>query len=379
MLELTEEQKMLQDVIREFSEKEIAPIAAEIDVDETFPEETIKKMGELGFMGIPFPEEYGGVGMDTVSYSIVIEELAKVCASHSITCAAHTSLGANPIFLFGTEEQKKKYLPKLASGQTLGSLCLTEPEVGSDIQSIKTFAQKSVGGYIINGSKSFITNAGYAGIFIVLAATEVTESGNKLSTFIVERDTPGLTIAAKEKKMGWRASDTRQVHFDNLFVSEENVLGELGQGFKQAVITLDGGRISIAAMSLGIAEAAYREAFKYSKERKQFGKPISDFQTIQFKLADMATEIEASRLLTYNAAFLKDQGKDYLIPASMAKLYASEVATRVASEAIQIHGGYGFAMEYPVERFFRDAKACEIGEGTSEIQRLLLARQLLSK
>ncbi|KPK91038.1 acyl-CoA dehydrogenase [bacterium SM23_31] len=366
MLELTEEQKMLQDVIREFSEQKIAPIAAKIDVDETFPEETLKKMGELGFMGVPFPEEYGGAGMDTVSYSIVIEELAKVCASHSITCAAHTSLGTNPIFLFGTEEQKKKYLPGLTSGQILGSLCLTEPEVGSDVKSVKTSAKKSDGGYILNGSKSFITNAGYAGIFIVTAVTEITESGNKLSTFIVERDTPGLTIAAKEKKMGWRASD-------------ENLLGEPGQGFKNAMIILDGGRISIAAMSLGIAEGAYREAFKYSKERQQFGRPISDFQSIRFKLADMATQIEASRLLTYHAAYLKDRGKDFIIPASMAKLHASEVATYVASEAIQIHGGYGFTMEYPVERYFRDAKACEIGEGTSEIQRLLLAKQLLSK
>ncbi|MFC1514163.1 acyl-CoA dehydrogenase [candidate division KSB1 bacterium] len=378
-MELTEEQKMLKDMTRDFCRQEIAPIAEKIDKSMEFPMDTIKQMGELGLMGVPFPEEFGGAGMNTVSYTIVVEELAKVCASHSITCAAHTSLGANPIHLFGTDDQKKKYLAPLASGEVLGAFCLTEPSAGSDIRSMKTTAQKVDGGFEINGSKAFITNAGYADTFIVFAITEQSETDKKISAFIVEKDTPGLKTGLKENKMGWRASDTRQVFFDKVFVPDENLLGKLNEGFKQAVIILDGGRISVAALSLGIADAAFEESLKYSQERHQFGKPLSAFQTTQIKIADMATQIEAARLLTYKAAGLKDEGKDYLKEASMAKLFASEVATRTASEAVQIHGGYGYSMEYPVERYFRDAKACEIGEGTSEIQRLLLARQLFKE
>ncbi|MCH7781602.1 acyl-CoA dehydrogenase [candidate division KSB1 bacterium] len=379
ILELTEEQQMIRDVIREFCEKEIAPIAARIDVEMSFPEETIKKMGELGFMGIPFPEEYGGAGMDTVSYSLVIEELAKVCASHCITCSAHTSLATNPIYEFGTEDQKKKYLPKMTSGEFLGSFCLTEPGSGSDVKSMKTFAKKNNDGYVLNGSKAFITNAGYADIFIVFAITDVSENGSGMTTFIVEKDTPGLTVATKEAKLGWRASDTRQIHFDNMFVPDENVLGEVGNGFVQAMATLDGGRISIAAMSLGIAEGAFKAALKYSKERKQFDRPISDFQSVQIMLADMATEIAAAKLMTYYAAELKDNGKPFSQAATIAKLYSSEAGTRIAYNGIQIHGGYGYSMEYPAERYYRDAKGCEIGEGTSEIQRILLARQLIKE
>lgn len=378
ILDLTEEQTMIRDTVRDFCEAEIAPIAGEIDVEMRFPEETVRKMGELGIMGVPFPEEYGGAGMDTVSYIIVIEELAKVCASHCITCAAHTSLASYPIYIYGTEEQKKKYLTRLTTGEFLGSFCLTEPGSGSDVQSISSFAKRTEGGFVLNGSKAFITNAGFADVFVVFAATELSDSGNKLTAFIIEKNTSGLTIAAKENKMGWRASDTRQIHFDNLFIPEENVLGKVNEGFNQAMNTLDGGRISIAAMSLGIAEGAFSSALKYAKERQQFGKSIDKFQSIRMMLADMATEIEAAKLLTYYAAELKDNGRPFSKTASMAKLYASETGTRIANNAMQIHGGYGYSMEYPVERFYRDAKGCEIGEGTSEIQRLLLAKQLIN-
>lgn len=379
ILDFTEEQTMIRDTVRDFCETEIAPIAGEIDAEMRFPEETVRKMGELGFMGVPFPEEYGGAGMDTVSYIIVIEELAKVCASHCITCAAHTSLASYPIYIYGTEEQKKKYLTRLTTGEFLGAFCLTEPGCGSDVQAISSFAERSEDGFVLNGSKAFITNAGFADVFVVFAATELSDSGNKLTAFIIEKNTSGLTIAAKENKMGWRASDTRQMHFDNLFIPEENVLGKVNEGFNQAMNTLDGGRISIAAMSLGIAEGAFSSALKYAKKRQQFGKSIDKFQSIRIMLADMATEIEAAKLLTYYAAELKDAGKPFSKTASMAKLYASEAGTRIANDAMQIHGGYGYSMEYPVERFYRDAKGCEIGEGTSEIQRLLLAKQLINE
>jgi len=380
MLTLTEEQRMIRDVVRDFARQEIAPVAARLDEEMTFPEENVKKMGELGLLGIPFPEEYGGAGMDTVTYSLVVEELSKVCASHGLTVAAHISLGTFPVYLFGTDDQKRRYLPKLATGEWLASFCLTEPGSGSDVHSMKTTAAKTDGGYVLNGGKAFITNAGYAQVFIVFAATGQPDGGKKLlSTFIVEKGAPGFTIGAKERKMGWRASDTRQLHFDNVFVPEENVLGVVNEGFEQALTILNGGRISIAALALGIAGGALDASVRYAKERRQFGKPIGAFQAIQIKLADMATAVHASRLMVYHASRLKDEDGDYVTAAAMAKLNAAEAAVRVAKDAIQIHGGYGYVKEYPVERFYRDAKGCEIGEGTSEIQRLLIAHRLLKE
>jgi len=378
MLKLTEEQQMLRDTVRDFAAQEIAPIAAEIDEEARFPEETVKQMAELGLLGVPFPEEYGGAGMDTVSYTIVVEEISKVCASHGITVAAHISLGTYPIYLFGNEEQKKKYLPRLTAGETLAAFGLSETEVGSDVNNIKSYAEKTDGGYILNGSKAFITNSGHADVFIVFALTKKSDNGkNEISAFILEKSTQGFAVGEREKKMGWRASDTQQLHFDDVFIPDENLLGSEGEGFKQAMITLDGGRISVAAMSLGIADAALNEAIKYAKERKQFGKSIGEFQAIQLKIADMATQVHASRLLTYSASKLKDENKDFRMDAYMAKLLASDTATFVAKEAIQIHGGYGYVKDYPVERFYRDAKGCEIGEGTSEIQRMIITRLLM--
>ncbi|MFC1477522.1 acyl-CoA dehydrogenase family protein [candidate division KSB1 bacterium] len=380
MIELTEEQQMIRDTVRDFAAQEIAPIAAEIDENMTFPENTVKQMSELGLLGIPFPEEYGGAGLDTLSYTIVVEELAKVCASHALTVAAHTSLGTYPIALFGNEAQKQKYLPKLASGEWLACFGLTEPAVGSDVGNLKCTAEKVDGGFKLNGSKAFITNAGYAEVIIAFAVSGRNEDGkNLITSFILEKEMAGIAVGEKEKKMGWRASDTRQIHFDDVFVPEEQVLGTVGEGFTQAMIILDGGRISIAAMSLGIARGALEAALGYAKERKQFGKPVSDFQAIQLKIADMATSVNAAELLTYHASLLKDAGKDFRMAAYMAKLYASETATRVANDAIQIHGGYGFVKEYPVERFYRDAKGCEIGEGTSEVQRILISKLLMKQ
>lgn len=378
MLSLTEDQKMIQDMVRDFCEKEIAPIAGKIDQEASFPHDTINKMGELGLLGIPIPEEYGGAGMDTLTYSIVIEELGKVCASHCITTAAHTSLCTMPIFIFGNDAQKNKYLPKLTSGETLGSFCLTEPETGSDARSMSSFAEKVDGGYQLNGNKAFITNAGVAGVYVCFAVSKKTDKGTEISAFILEKGMKGLNVAAKERKMGWCASDTRQINFDNVFIPDENLLGEEGKGFEICLETLRGGRISIAAMSLGIGEGAYEAALKYSKERHQFNKPISAFQSTQIKIADMGTKIIAGKLMIYHAARLKDSGKNFEKEAAMAKLFNSEAATWIAKEAIQIHGGFGYTKEYPVERFFRDAKACEIGEGTSEIQRILISK-LLSK
>jgi len=377
MLNLTEEQQMIRDTVRDFAEQEIAPIAAEIDETMQFPEETVRAMGELGLLGVPFPEQYGGAGMDTMCYSIVVEELSRVCASHGLTVAAHISLGSYPFELFGTDEQKTKYLTRLASGDTLGAFGLTEPAVGSDVNNMKSFAEKTDGGYVLNGSKAFITNAGYSDIFVIFAITERCESGrNKITTFILERGAPGFSVSEKEKKMGWRGSDTRQLHFDDVFIPDENVLGTPGNGFKQAMEILNGGRVSIAAMSLGIAQAAFDASVQYAKERSQFGRPIANFQSIQTKIADMGTRVHAARLMVYHASRMKDDGKDCRLEAGMAKLFASETATYAAREAIQIHGGYGYVKEYPVERYYRDAKGCEIGEGTSEIQRILIARLL---
>jgi alkylation response protein AidB-like acyl-CoA dehydrogenase len=334
-------------------------------------------MAELGLMGIPIPEKYGGAGMDTVAYAAAVLELAKVDASVAITMAAHTSLGSLPIAIAGTEEQKQKYLPKLASGEVLGAFGLTEPEAGSDAGSTKTTAVLDGDEYVVNGGKIFITNSSLAGLLTL--TTNIIENGeNKgIGALIVETDNSGLKIGPKEKKMGWHASDTRQLFFENMRVPKENLLGQPTEGFKTFLKTLTGGRISVAALSCGTAEGAYQQALNYSTERKAFGKEIHKFQAVGFKLADMATDIEAAKLLTFHAAWMKDQGKDVTKVAAMAKLFASEAAMRITTEAIQIHGGYGYVKEYDVERFFRDAKVLEIGEGTSEIQRIIIARELV--
>jgi len=376
---LREEHIIIRDMVREFAENEIKPIAADLDEKAEFPFETVKKMGELGLLGIIFPEEYGGAGMDTISYSIVAEELAKVCASHSVTFCAHVSLGSNPIYMFGTKEQKDKYLKPLASGEKLGAFGLTEPDAGSDAQGTKTVAEKKDGYYLLNGSKIFSTNSGVAGTYIVTAVTGKKDNKKEISTFIVERDMEGVIIGKKEDKLGWRASDTHQLYFENVKIPEENLLGKKGKGFKNALIALDGGRISIAAMSLGIAEGAYEAARMYANERKAFGKTIADFQSVQFMLADMAMGIEAAKELIFKASWLKDNGKPYSKVAAMAKLFASELAMKTTTDAIQIHGGYGYVKDYPVERFYRDAKACEIGEGTSEILRIVISRYILKE
>ncbi len=372
----TDDHKLLRETVREFAQNEVAPIAEEIDEQERFPVETVEKMNELGLLGIPFSPEYGGAGMDYVSYAIAVEELAKVCVSTSITLAAHISLGAGPIYNFGSEEQKKKYLPALTSGGKLASFGLTESHAGSDAAAARTVAVTDGDEFVINGSKVFITNAGFADTFVILASTGNHDGKNELTNFIVESGTPGLIIGPPEKKMGWRGSDTRSLTFENLRVPSENILGNKGEGFKQFMKTLDGGRISIAALSLGLAEGVFEMSLKYANERSTFGKLIIDHQGIGFKLADMAMKIEAARLLVYNSAKMLDEGKNIIKASAMAKLFASELAMSAASEAIQIHGGYGYLKDFPVERFYRDAKVCEIGEGTSEIQRIIITREL---
>ncbi|MDP8206142.1 MAG: acyl-CoA dehydrogenase [Candidatus Electryonea clarkiae] len=376
---LTDEQKMVQEMVRDFSENEVKPIAAEIDETERFPEETIPKMAELGLLGITMPEEYGGSGMDTVSYAIAVEEISRVCGSTGITLAAHISLGTAPFALFGNEEQKKKYLPELCNGKYLGVFGLTEPNAGSDAGGTETTAVRDGNEWIINGTKNFITNGSHGGIIVATAVTDKTKGTKGISSFIIPTDTPGFSVGKKERKLGLRGSDTVMLHFEDCRIPKENMLGKEEEGFKQFLIILDGGRISIGAMALGIAQGAYEEALRYSQEREQFGRPIASFQAIQFKLADMATEIEAARHLVYHSARLKDAGKDFLRQSSMAKLFASEVSSRVCSQAIQIHGGYGYCKDYPVERMFRDAKLTEIGEGTSEIQRIVITRTLLGR
>ena len=372
-----EEHTMLVKMVRNFANTEIAPIVQDMDKKGKIPKEIISQMAELGLMGIPISKEYGGAGMDTVAYAAAVMEIAKVDASVAITMAAHTSLGSLPIAIAGTDEQKKKYLPRLASGEILGAFGLTEPSAGSDAGSTKTTAELDGDEYIINGGKIFITNSSIAGLLTI--TTNIIEHGeNKgIGALIVETDNPGLKIGPKEKKMGWRASDTRQLFFENMRVPKENLLGQPTEGFKTFLKTLTGGRISLAALSCGTAEGAYQKALQYSTERKAFGKEIHKFQAIGFKLADMATEIEAAKLLTFHAAWMKDQGRDVTKQAAMAKLFASETAMRVTTEAIQIHGGYGYVKEYDVERFFRDAKILEIGEGTSEIQRIIISRELI--
>jgi len=375
-----DEHLMLRDMVREFVKNEVEPIAAEIDKTMRFPEETFQKMGELGLMGIPYPEVFGGADMDTVAYALVVEEIGKVCQSTAITLAAHTSLGTFPIYRFGTEEQKKKYLPKLTSGEMLGAFGLTESQAGSDSAGTQTTAVLDGNEWVVNGGKMFMTNAGYAGTIVFTAVTDKEAEGSKgISVFLVEAGTPGLKIGEKENKMGWRGSDTRQVFFEDMRIPKENLLGKENNGFAQFMETLDGGRISIAALSLGLAEGAFDAAKKYVNEREAFGKKLKRFQGVSFPLADMATKIEAARHLTYHAAQLKDAGKSYKIEAGMAKLFASELATWATNQAVQAHGGYGYIKEFPVERFFRDAKVLEIGEGTSEIQRMIIAREVLKQ
>ncbi|MDA3128567.1 acyl-CoA dehydrogenase [Aliibacillus thermotolerans] len=375
--ELTNEQKMTRDMVREFAEQEIAPHAREWDEKAIFPEETFKQMGELGLLGIPFPEKYGGSGGDTISYALAVEEIGKACGGTGLSYAAAVSLGASPIYYFGTEEQKEEHLVPLASGKALGSFGLTEPNAGSDAGGTQTKAYLDGDEYVINGEKCWITNAQYARTVIVTAVTGKTEKGkNIISAFIVPTDTPGFKITSPYDKMGVRASNTSELILEDVRVPKENILGDPKKGFSQFLYTLDGGRISIAALAVGIAQAAFNKALAYAKERKQFGQPISSFQAIQFKLADMAMEIELARNMVLKAAWLKDNDKPFTKESAFAKLYASEMATRVCNQALQIHGGYGYMKEYEVERMLRDTKLMEIGEGTSEIQRLVIARQL---
>ena len=371
-----EEHILLRDMVREFAINEIRPHAQNVDTGQ-FPTESIKKMSELGLMGIPWDEKYGGNGMDTIALVIAIEELGKECASTAATMMAHTSLGTTPIAVFGTDEQKAKYLPDLCSGKMLGAFGLTEPNAGSDAGNTQTRAVKKGDGYVINGQKAFCTNAGYAGTIIITALVDDGTEGNQIGAFIVEKGTEGLRIGEPEHKMGWKGSDTRSVYFEDMYIPKENVLGNPSKGFKQFLRTLTGGRITIGALALGTAQGAYERALKYSCEREAFGKQINKFQAISFKLADMATSIEASKHLVYNAAYLKDEGEDIIKEAAMAKLFSSEMCMRVTTEAIQVLGGYGYIKEYDVERFFRDSKILEIGEGTSEVQRIIISREIL--
>lgn len=374
---LTKEQQMIKEMVREFAEKEIKPIAIELDAKSMFAEDVFKKMGKLGLLGIPFPEEYGGSGGDTISYAIAVEEVGKACGGTGLSYAAAVSLGASPIYYFGTEEQKQKYLVPITTGETLAAFGLTEPNAGSDAGGTRTTAVLDGDEYVINGEKTWITNASYSRTVTVTAVSgKDTKGKNIISAFIVPTDTQGLTINSNYEKMGVRASNTCEIILDNVRVPKENLLGDPDKGFKQFLFTLDGGRISIAALAVGIAQAAFDRALAFSKERIQFGKTISNFQAIQFKLADMAMEIELARNMVYKAAWLKDNKKPFAKEAAYAKLFASETAFRASNQAIQIHGGSGYMREYEVERYLRDAKLLEIGEGTSEIQRLVIARQL---
>ncbi|HEX2600442.1 MAG TPA: acyl-CoA dehydrogenase [Terriglobales bacterium] len=375
--QLNDEQLQLQKSVREYAEREIAPNVMKWDEAGEFPMATIKELGKMGLMGVVFPTEYGGAGMGYVEYVTAIDELSRVDGSVGIIVAAHTSLCSNHIFLAGSEEQKRKYIPKLATGEFLGAWGLTEPSSGSDAGSARMTAVRRGNTWVLNGNKTFITNGHYADVVVAIAVTDRTAHTHGLSAFIVEKGTKGFRPGKKENKLGLRASDTSELIFEDCVIPAENLLGKAGDGFIDAMQVLDGGRISIAALSLGMAQGAYESALKYSKQRKQFGKAISEFQAIQWKLADMATEIEAARLLTMRAASMKDAGMKTTLESSMAKLYASEVAVRCANEGVQIHGGYGFIKDYPAEKFYRDVKLCTIGEGTSEIQRLVIARQLV--
>jgi short-chain 2-methylacyl-CoA dehydrogenase len=372
--DLTPEQELLRETVRRFARDRVAPLAAELDHDARFPYELVSELAELGLMGIPVAQEYEGAGGDTVSYALAIEELTRIDSSVAITVAAHTSLGTMPILLFGTEEQRKKWLPDLASGRRLAAFGLTEPGAGSDAGATRTTADLRDGSWVISGSKLFITNAGTD---ISWGVTITVRTGDdEISNLVVENGTPGYTISPPMKKLGWRASDTRELSFEGCAVPEENLLGPRGAGFRQFLEILDGGRIAIAAMGVGLAQGAYDLAFEYAREREQFGKPIASFQTIQFRLADMATEIEAGRALVYRAAWLKDQGRPFAREAAMAKLFTGELSHRVANWALQIHGGYGYMEESAISRLYRDQKILEIGEGTNEVQRMVIARHL---
>jgi alkylation response protein AidB-like acyl-CoA dehydrogenase len=372
--DLSEEHELLRRTVREFAEQRIAPVAEELDREHRFPYEIVAELAELGLMGIPISEEYGGGGGDTLSYTLAIEELTRIDSSVAITVAAHTSLGTMPIFLFGNEEQKREWLPQLASGEKLAAFGLTEPDAGSDAGATRTTAEPRDGKWVVNGSKIFITNAGTD---ISACVTITAKTGDEeISNLIVPNGTEGYEISAPMRKMGWNAADTRELSFRDCEVPEGNLLGERGAGYRQFLEILDGGRISIAAMGLGLAQGAYDLAATYARERQQFGQPISKFQAIQFKLADMATEIEAGRGLVYKAAWLKDEGRPFAQAAAMAKLYTGELAHRVANQSLQIHGGYGYMDEYAISRLYRDQKVLEIGEGTNEVQRLVIARHL---
>jgi len=375
--QLNEEQQQLRHTVREFAEREIAPNVMKWDEAGEFPMDTIKQLGRLGLLGVIFPTEYGGAGMGYVEYVTAIEELSRIDGSVGIIVAAHTSLCSNHIFVAGNEEQRRKYIPKLATGEFIGAWGLTEPSSGSDAGSARMTAVRKKDCWVLNGTKTFCTNGHYADVLVVIAVTDRTAHTHGLSAFIVEKGTKGFRPGKKENKLGLRASDTAELIFEDCCIPAQNLLGKEDDGFIDAMRVLDGGRISIAALSLGMAQGAYDVALKYSKQRKQFGKPISDFQAIQWKLADMATEIDAARLLTLRAASMKDAGLKTTLESSMAKLYASEIAVRCANESVQIHGGYGFIKDYPAEKFYRDVKLCTIGEGTSEIQRMVIARQLL--
>jgi butyryl-CoA dehydrogenase len=396
-LYFTEQHHAVRDMVREFAREHVAPVAGVLDEKAEFPWENVKRMGELGLLGVPWPETLGGAGFDYIAYIIAIHEMAKIDASHAITISAHTTLGTSPIVHFGTEAQKKRYVPLLASGRVLGGFGLTEPGAGSDAAGTRTTADRRNGHYVLNGSKIFITHAGVGEIFVATAVTDPSKGTKGISSFILTKETcdldrarelgvghdpslpamKGFHAGKKEDKLGWRASDTRALFFEDVEVPVENRLGDEGEGFTNFMRTLDSGRIGIAALSLGIAEGAFEEALRYASIRRQFGKRIFDFQGIQFQLSDMATEIEAATHLVYHAAWLAQHGRPFAKEAAIAKLYASELAMRTTIKAIQIHGGYGYTKEYPVERMMRDAKICEIGEGTSEIQRIVIARHLL--
>jgi alkylation response protein AidB-like acyl-CoA dehydrogenase len=394
---LTEEHKEFQEEIRHFADTEIRPVARVLDERSEFPWENVRAMAQKGWMGIPIPQEYGGMGRDYLSYTLAVEELARVDASHSITVSAHTTLGTSPILDFGTEEQKKKWIPYLAQGRVLGGFGLTEPGAGSDSSGTRTRAVREAGGWRINGSKIFITHAGVGEVFVVTAVTDPEQGSKGITNFIVTKPTvdldrtealgvghasdldfvSGVRAGKKEDKLGWRASDTRELLLEDAFVPEENQLGEEGRGFINFMRTLDAGRVGVAALSLGLAEGAFEEALKYTQEREQFGRKIWDFQAVQFRLADFATEIQAGKHLTYHAAWLQDQRRPFGKEAAMAKLFCSELCMRVTTQAVQLLGGVGYTQDYPVERMMRDAKVCEIGEGTSEIQRIVIGRHLV--
>lgn len=373
----TPQERLFLEMIRSFAEKEVKPLAAEIDEQERFPIETVKKMGEIGLMGIPFPVEYGGAGGTNVMYSMAVEELSRVCATTGVVLSAHTSLCAAPIYENGTEEQKMKYLPKLCSGEWIGAFGLTEPNAGTDAAAQQTFAEEKEDHFVLNGNKIFITNAEYAHVYVVFAMTDKSQGTRGITAFIVEKGTPGFSIGKKELKMGIRGSATCELIFENCIVPKENLLGRVGGGFKIAMKTLDGGRIGIASQALGIAQGAMDETVKYTKERKQFGRSIAQFQNTQFQLADLQCRIQASRLLVRLASWKKDMKMPYTMESAQAKLYCAETAMDMTTKAVQFHGGYGYTREYPVERMMRDAKITEIYEGTSEVQRLVIASNLL--